>query len=74
VVAEHRERAQWVQNLRALPRVTVRLGRRSFPATARVVDARAEPALARAVRWLSEKKYGWGDGLVVELTPREARA
>jgi len=74
LVAEHRERAQWVRNLRALPRVTVRLGRRSFPATARVVDARVEPALARAVRSHSEKKYGWGDGLVVELTPREARA
>ena len=62
LVAEHRERAQWVRNLRALPRVSVRLGRRTFPATARVVDARAEPALARAVRSLSEKKYGWGDG------------
>jgi deazaflavin-dependent oxidoreductase (nitroreductase family) len=74
LVVEHRERAQWVRNLRALPRVTVRLGRRTFPATARVVDGRAEPALARAVKTRSEKKYGWGDGLVVELTPSEARA
>jgi hypothetical protein len=63
-----------VRNLRARPRVTVRVGRRTFPAAARVVDARAEPALARAVRARSEKKYGWGDGLVVELTPRGARA
>jgi deazaflavin-dependent oxidoreductase (nitroreductase family) len=74
LVAEHRQRAQWVRNLRALPRVTVRLGRRTFAATARVVDARAEPALVRAVKTLSEKKYGWGDGRVVELTPSEARA
>lgn len=74
LVAEHRERAQWVRNLRVRPRVTVRLGRRTFRATARVVDARAEPALARTVRSLSEKKYGWGDGLVVELTPGEVRA
>ena len=73
LVAEHRERAQWVRNLRALARVTVRLDRRTFAATARVVDARVEPALARAVKSLSEKKYGWGDGLVVELAPREAR-
>src|SRR5262245_66387631 len=64
LVAEHRERAQWVRNLRALPRVTVRVGRRTFAATARVVDARAEPLLARAGKALSEKKYGWGDGLV----------
>jgi deazaflavin-dependent oxidoreductase (nitroreductase family) len=74
LVAEHRERAQWVRNLRALPRVTVRLGRQRFTATARVVDARTEPALARAVKALSETKYGWGDGLVVELAAGEARA
>jgi len=69
LVAEHRERAQWVQNLRAAPRVAVRVGRRSFAARARVVDAKTEPELARAVRRLSEKKYGWGNGLVVELAP-----
>jgi deazaflavin-dependent oxidoreductase (nitroreductase family) len=69
LVAEHRERAQWVKNLRAEPRVAVRVGRRSFAAHARVVDAKAEPELARAARTLSEKKYGWGNGLVVELDP-----
>jgi len=69
LVAEHRERAQWVQNLKLVPRVAVRVGRRKFGAVARVVDARPEPELARAVKKLSEKKYGWGDGLVVELTP-----
>src|SRR5262249_26366214 len=69
LVAEHRERAQWVQNLMVVPRVAVRLGRHSFVAQARVVDARAEPDLARSVRKLSEKKYGWGNGLVVELDP-----
>ncbi|MGH7304638.1 MAG: nitroreductase family deazaflavin-dependent oxidoreductase [Candidatus Rokuibacteriota bacterium] len=69
LVAEQRERAQWVRNLRAAPRVTVRVGRRSFAADARVVDAKTEPELARAVRKLSERKYGWGNGLVVELAP-----
>ena len=69
VIAEHRERAQWVRNLRAEPRVRVRLGQRSFAATARVVDPRAEPDLDRAVQRRSAKKYGWGDGLVVELGP-----
>jgi len=69
LVAEHRERAQWVQNLMAAPRVAVRVGRRSFAAQARVVDAKAEAELARAVKKLSEKKYGWGNGLVVELDP-----
>jgi hypothetical protein len=33
------------------------------------VDAKKEPALARQIRTRSEKKYGWGDGLVVEIDP-----
>jgi len=69
VVAEHRERAQWVQNLRADPRASVRVGVRRFHARARLVDARKEPGLAREVRARSARKYGWGDGLIVELVP-----
>ena len=67
VIAEHRERAHWVQNIQAQPHVHVRLGDRKFDATARVVDD--EPELAAAVKALSEAKYGWSDGLVVEITP-----
>ncbi|HKZ08356.1 MAG TPA: nitroreductase family deazaflavin-dependent oxidoreductase [Methylomirabilota bacterium] len=69
LVAEHREKAQWVQNIRANSHVQVRVDDAHFPAKARVVDARKEPALAREIRARSEKKYGWGDGLVVELDP-----
>lgn len=69
LLAEHRERAHWVQNLVADPTVSVSVGKTTFSARARVVDARTERKLARAVRALSEKKYGWGDGLVVELAP-----
>ena len=69
LIAEHRARAQWVRNLLADPAVRVRVGRTTFHARARVVDARIEDGLARAVRKLSETKYRWGDGLVVELTP-----
>jgi hypothetical protein len=34
-----------------------------------VVGAKDEPELVNAVKKLSEKKYGWGNGLVVELEP-----
>ena len=40
VIAEHRERARWVQNLRADPRAGVRVGQRRHRARARMVDAR----------------------------------
>jgi deazaflavin-dependent oxidoreductase (nitroreductase family) len=67
LVAEHGRRAQWVQNLGGDPAVRVRVGSKRFRGTARVVDHRAERALVAAVRRRSEAKYGWGDGLVVEI-------
>src|SRR5262245_43411131 len=69
LIAEHRERAHWVRNLQAQPRVHVRLGDRTFKATARVVYDDDEPELAAAVKALSDAKYGWSDGLVVEIAP-----
>jgi deazaflavin-dependent oxidoreductase (nitroreductase family) len=69
VIAEHGERAQWVQNIRADARVGWRVGERAFRGRARVVDPVAESALSIAVKALSAFKYGWADGLVVELAP-----
>ena len=69
LVAEHGERARWVQNLRTDPRVSVRVGERVFPASARVVDAATDTVLRDDIRRRSERKYGWGDGLVIELSP-----
>jgi hypothetical protein len=48
--------------------VQVRLAGASVPARARIVGEE-EAELTVAVRALSEAKYGWGDGLVVELAP-----
>jgi deazaflavin-dependent oxidoreductase (nitroreductase family) len=67
--AEQGERAHWVRNLSADPAVTVRVGEERFTGRVRVVNASAEPELSAAARALSEAKYGWGDGLVVEITP-----
>jgi deazaflavin-dependent oxidoreductase (nitroreductase family) len=72
LIAEHGERAQWVRNLRADPRAHVRVGERAFPARGRVVDEAAESARWREARARSRAKYGWGDGLVVELVPTSA--
>jgi deazaflavin-dependent oxidoreductase (nitroreductase family) len=69
IIAEHRERANWVRNIQANPRVHVRVGDRRFDATARIVDHRRESELAEAVKALSDAKYGWSDGLIVEITP-----
>ena len=69
VIAEHRDRAQWVRNILAHPEVAVRVGERRFSACARIVDSERESSLAQAVAALSDAKYGWSDGLIVEITP-----
>jgi len=69
LIAEHRDQANWVQNLRANPQVHIRVAGSSMEGTARVMDAKAERTLWRKIQALSEKKYGWGDGLIVEITP-----
>lgn len=62
--------SHWVRNIKANPRVKVRVGDDRFAATARVIDAAKEPQLHAAVRQLSSDKYGWGDGLIVQLQPQ----
>jgi len=66
VIAEY-ETSHWLQNICAHPEVQVRVGRRTFSAQARVLSPEKDSELNRAVQELSRKKYGWGDGVVVEL-------
>lgn len=68
VIAEY-PTSNWVQNLQAHPEVLIRLAGKSFAAHARVVSRDTEPELHRAVQDLSRQKYGWGEGLIVELVP-----
>jgi deazaflavin-dependent oxidoreductase (nitroreductase family) len=68
LVAE-RESANWVRNIQSQLQVRVRVGDAEFNAIARVVHNEREPQLAATVRALFDAKYGWSDGLVVELTP-----
>jgi deazaflavin-dependent oxidoreductase (nitroreductase family) len=66
IIAEYAT-SNWVQNLIVYPEVQVRVPENSFKARARVIPT--ETDLSRAVQQLSRDKYGWGDGLIVELTP-----
>jgi deazaflavin-dependent oxidoreductase (nitroreductase family) len=59
--------SNWVQNLIACPEVQMRVAGKRFEARARMIPG--ETDLSRAIQQLSRDKYGWGDGLIVELTP-----
>ena len=59
--------SNWLRNLRADSQARVRVAGKSFAAHARFITSEAEPELHRAIADLSNQKYGWGDGTIVEL-------
>jgi deazaflavin-dependent oxidoreductase (nitroreductase family) len=59
------EAAAWVKNIRRNPAVTVRIGEPRVGAMARVLDRE----LWDQVTAIADRKYGWGDGLPVEIAP-----
>ena len=75
------DRSDWVRNLRADPRVRIRIGEVEQPARARVVTDGGEDGTAR--RLLAAKYQGWREGaelstwartaLVVAVEPEEER-
>ncbi len=69
LVAETRDKAHWVQNIRRHSAVTFRVEGKTFQGTGRVVDPAQEPGLAAEVRALMDAKYDWSDGVIVELSP-----
>ena len=69
VLAEHREKADWVKNIARNPYVHVRVGPRALDAAARVLDVDKDRAVYQIAQELMRKKYSWGSGLPVEIAP-----
>ncbi|HXU40623.1 MAG TPA: nitroreductase family deazaflavin-dependent oxidoreductase [Blastocatellia bacterium] len=67
ILAEHFHEAQWVKNIERNPRVRVRVGDREFEGTARVLDAECDSEAWQTARRLANEKYGWGEGMPVEI-------
>ena len=72
--AETGEAANWVKNVRRNPKVSVRIEERRIDATPRVLDRQSDRKLWDLVAEIANRKYGWGDGLPVEITPVPSRA
>lgn len=80
MVSERREQSNWVKNIQQAPQVRFSIGVRddreavlpATPARGRVVEPEREPALAAQICALMDEKYGWSDGLIVELEPESA--
>jgi deazaflavin-dependent oxidoreductase (nitroreductase family) len=69
IFAEHFERTHWVKNISKNPRVAIRLAQHELQATARILDESRNADLWKTTQDLARTKYGWGDGLPVEIRP-----
>lgn len=74
LVSEKREGADWVRNILREPAVMFWVGARGVRETAELVAGAARPVygeaegeLAAAVAAKMEAKYGWSEGLIVEV-------
>jgi hypothetical protein len=70
VLSERKESAHWVQNILHNPRISFSVSDKAFDGQARVISNDRE-GLATEVARLMKEKYGWGDGLIVELAPEK---
>ena len=68
ILLERRRHAHWVQNIIHNPRVSFTVNHTTFTGTARMVDQDKEPELTARVSKLMSIKYGWNEGLIVELS------
>lgn len=67
IVSERREKAHWVQNVLHNPDASFIVAGKESEGMARAVE---EPKLVAEVAKLMDAKYGWSEGLIVELAPR----
>jgi deazaflavin-dependent oxidoreductase (nitroreductase family) len=67
--AETGEAAAWIKNIRRNPEVEIRMGGKRVGATARVLDRELDHELWAQVAAVADRKYGWSDGLPVEISP-----
>ena len=69
VFAEHHHKASWVRNIKEDPSVHIRLGDCDLDGRARILEPDSDAELWRTVQDVARQKYGWGDGLPVQLAP-----
>ncbi len=72
LIAEKRLRSHWVQNIQHNPVITFRIDEQIYTGRGRLIDNESEPNLAEQISQLMDDKYGWSDGLIVELRPDSA--
>jgi hypothetical protein len=68
ILSERKKVSDWVQNIISDHNVSFNVNNKTYKGYARLVDKNKEQTLANAVSDLMFRKYGWNDGLILELT------
>jgi len=71
ILSERKKASDWVQNIIFNSNVSFKVNNNIYKGYARIVDKSKESTLANAVSDLMFSKYGWNDGLIVELTSND---
>jgi hypothetical protein len=66
-MSEEKERAHWVQNIIHNSKISFSAGGNTLAGSGRVIGSK-DPE-AEEVKKLMKAKYGWDEGLIVELAP-----
>jgi hypothetical protein len=61
------DNSAWVQSIIHNPRVSFTVNHTTFTGTARIIEQDKEPELTAGISKLMSTKYGWNEGLIVEL-------
>jgi uncharacterized pyridoxamine 5'-phosphate oxidase family protein len=69
IISERKKYAHWLQNILHNSNITFIVNNKTLEGYARLVDS-TESELITNVSNLMNKKYGWSDGLIVELDPQ----
>jgi hypothetical protein len=68
ILSERKKVSDWVQNIISDHNVSFNVNNKTYKGYARLVVKNKEQTLANAVSDLMFRKYGWNDGLILELT------
>ncbi len=71
ILSERKKASDWIQNIIVNSIVSFKVNNNIYKGYARIVDKSKESTLANAVSDLMFSKYGWNDGLIVELTSND---
>jgi deazaflavin-dependent oxidoreductase (nitroreductase family) len=69
VMSERGRSAHWVKNISHDPKILFRINKLIFNGHAKIIEPLEEAQLAAQVSQLMKAKYGWDQGLIVELEP-----